>query len=125
MNIPDFAKVLTAIIHHNVDLARQGGTPRDYLVPMAWGDPGLGKTEIVETVADDLHDVGRDLVDPAEDTGCWEVAYADMQTRDPAVSAACPGCKTAALSVAGRTGCPRGAVESCSSTSSRPAALLT
>jgi hypothetical protein len=84
MNIPDFAKVLGAIIHHNIDIARQGGTPRDYLVPMAWGDPGLGKTEIVETVTDELRDLGRDLVDPAEDTGCWEMMYADLQTRDPA-----------------------------------------
>ena len=84
MNIPDFAKVLSAIIHHNVDTARQGGTPRDYLVPMAWGDPGLGKTEIHEAVAEELGDLGSDLIDPAEGTGRWELVYADLQTRDPA-----------------------------------------
>jgi len=90
MNIPDFAKVLSAIIHHNVDIARNSGTPRDYLVPMAWGDPGLGKTEIHETVAKELGDLGRDLIDPTDDTGRWELVYADMQTRDPADLAGMP-----------------------------------
>jgi hypothetical protein len=84
MNIPNFARVLGAIIRQNVAIAREGGSPRDYLVPMAWGDPGLGKTEIVERVAADLGDLGRDPLAERGDEGGWQVVYADLQTRDPA-----------------------------------------
>jgi hypothetical protein len=42
---------------------------KDYIVPMAWGDPGLGKTDIAEAVAADLG---------------WDLVYADLATRDPA-----------------------------------------
>jgi hypothetical protein len=69
MNIPEFATVLTAIICHNVRLHAEGASVKDYLVPMAWGDPGLGKSDIAESVADDLG---------------WEMVYADLATRDPA-----------------------------------------
>jgi hypothetical protein len=69
MNIPDFAKTLEAIIRQNQQLLSQGGNVKDYLVPMGWGDPGLGKTDIAEAVAGDL---GLDLI------------YADLATRDPA-----------------------------------------
>ena len=84
MNIPNFAQVLSAIIHQNIRIAQDGSTPRDYLVPMAWGDPGLGKTEIVESVADDLGDLGRDLLPASDNDFGWQVVYADLQTRDPA-----------------------------------------
>ena len=67
MNIAKFAQVLAAIIRHNMAIAANGGLPRDYLVPIAWGDPGLGKTEIVEAVADDLGDLGRELLGDADD----------------------------------------------------------
>ena len=84
MNIPKFAQVLAAIIRQNVAIAANGSLPREYLVPIAWGDPGLGKTEIVEAVAEDLGDLGHDLLDEEADDGGWQVAYADLQTRDPA-----------------------------------------
>ncbi|HEV7984055.1 MAG TPA: hypothetical protein VGP86_14265, partial [Xanthobacteraceae bacterium] len=54
MNIPEFATVLTAVMHHNMRLHDEGASMKDYLVPMAWGDPGLGKSDIAEAVADDL-----------------------------------------------------------------------
>jgi hypothetical protein len=69
MNIPEFATVLTAILTHNQNLHRAGAPLKDYLVPMAWGDPGLGKTDIAEIVASDLG---------------WDLVYADLATRDPA-----------------------------------------
>jgi len=84
MNIPEFARVVGAVIHHNIAVARDGGAPRDYLVPMAWGDPGLGKTEIIESVTGELGDLGRDLLPAKDDDHGWQVAYADLQTRDPA-----------------------------------------
>jgi hypothetical protein len=69
MNIPEFATVLTAVMRHNMRLHDEGASMKDYLVPMAWGDPGLGKSDIAEAVADDLG---------------WEMVYADLATRDPA-----------------------------------------
>ena len=69
MNIPEFAAVLTAVIRHNSKLHEDGTSLKDYLVPMAWGDPGLGKSDIAEAVAADLE---LDLI------------YADLVTRDPA-----------------------------------------
>jgi hypothetical protein len=69
MNIPEFATVLTAIIRHNLQLYGDSAPLKDYLVPMAWGDPGLGKTDIAEAVAENLQ---LDLI------------YADLVTRDPA-----------------------------------------
>src|SRR6266851_9076032 len=75
MNIPDFATVLAAIIRHNQKLLDAGLAIKDYLVPMAWGDPGLGKSDIAEAVA---HDLGLDLI------------YADLATRDPAELAGIP-----------------------------------
>jgi hypothetical protein len=35
-------------MRQNVATAQDGGSPRDYLVPMAWGDPGLGKRVIAQ-----------------------------------------------------------------------------
>ena len=69
MNIPEFATVLTAVMRHNMRLHDEGASIKYYLVPMAWGDPGLGKSDIAEAVADDLG---------------WEMVYADLATRDPA-----------------------------------------
>ena len=69
MNIPEFATVLTAVMRHNMRLHDEGASIKDYLVPMAWGDPGLGKSDIAEAVADDLG---------------WRMVYADLATRDPA-----------------------------------------
>ena len=54
MNIPEFATVLTAVMCHNMHLHDEGASIKDFLVPMAWGDPGLGKSDIAEAVADDL-----------------------------------------------------------------------
>jgi hypothetical protein len=68
MNIPEFATVLTAVMRHNMRLHDEGASLKDYLVPMAWGDPGLGKSDIAEAVTDDLG---------------WEMVYADLATRDP------------------------------------------
>ena len=59
MNIPQFMAVLEAVVRKNVDLARAGRPVKDYLVPMAWGDPGLGKTDVVEAVAEGLGGLGR------------------------------------------------------------------
>ena len=73
MNIPEFARVVGAVIHHNIAVARDGGAPRDYLVPMAWGDPGLGKTEIIESVTGELGDLGRDLLPAKDDDHGWQV----------------------------------------------------
>ncbi len=56
-------------MRHNMRLHDEGASIKDYLVPMAWGDPGLGKSDIAEAVADDLG---------------WELVYADLATRDPA-----------------------------------------
>ena len=75
MNIPDFGTVLKETIHHNQGLAGAGSSADRFLIPMAWGDPGLGKTEITEQVAADL---GLDLI------------YADLATRDPAELAGIP-----------------------------------
>jgi len=69
MNIPEFATVLSAVIRHNLQLHADGAPLKEYLVPMAWGDPGLGKTDIAEAVATDA---GLELI------------YADLVTRDPA-----------------------------------------
>lgn len=69
MNILEFATVLTAVMRHNMRLHDEGASIKDYLVPMAWGDPGLGKSDIAEAVADDFG---------------WEMVYADLATRDPA-----------------------------------------
>ena len=51
MNIEDFTTVLTAIMRHNASSERAGRALTELIVPMAWGDPGIGKTEMVETVA--------------------------------------------------------------------------
>ena len=69
MNIPEFATVLTAVMRQNLALCDAGASLKDYLVPMAWGDPGLGKTDVAEAVAGDLG---------------WDLVYADLATRDPA-----------------------------------------
>ena len=84
MNIPGFMAVVEAIIRKNVDLARTGRPVKDYLVPMAWGDPGLGKTDVVEAVAESLGDLGRDVFDGTDDDEGWGVIHADLHTRDPA-----------------------------------------
>ena len=75
MNIPEFANVLTAVLRHNRRLYDDGALVKDYLVPMAWGDPGLGKSDIAELVAGDLG---------------WDLVYADLATRDPAELAGMP-----------------------------------
>jgi hypothetical protein len=59
MNIPEFATVLTAVMRHNMRLHDEGASIKDYLVPMAWGDPGLGKSDIAEAVADDRNCCGH------------------------------------------------------------------
>ena len=69
MNIPDFITVLEAILHHNLRLREAGAPVKDYLIPMAWGDPGLGKTDAAEAAAERLG---------------WDLVYADLATRDPA-----------------------------------------
>src|SRR6266702_3107825 len=69
MNIPEFGTVLREIVQYNYGLRAQSAAVDKYLIPMAWGDPGLGKTEITEAVAQEL---GLTL------------AYADLATRDPA-----------------------------------------
>lgn len=69
MNIPEFGTVLREIVQYNFGLRAKGAAVDKYLIPMAWGDPGLGKTEITEAVAQEL---GLTL------------AYADLATRDPA-----------------------------------------
>jgi replication-associated recombination protein RarA len=61
MNITNFATVLEAIIQHNQKLLNKGCAVKDYLVPMAWGDPGLGKSDIAEATA---HDLGLELIYP-------------------------------------------------------------
>ena len=78
MNIQDFATTLTAVIRHNRTLPSTGWSVKDYLVPMAWGDPGVGKSDIAEAVAEDC---GLDLI------------YADLATRDPAELAGIPWVK--------------------------------
>ena len=78
MNIQDFATTLTAVIRHNRALLSTGWSVKDYLVPMAWGDPGVGKSDIAEAVAEDC---GLDLI------------YADLATRDPAELAGIPWVK--------------------------------
>jgi hypothetical protein len=75
MNIPQFATVLAEILRYNQTLLADGGRIKDCLIPMAWGDPGLGKTEIAETVAETM---GLGLI------------YADLATRDPAELAGMP-----------------------------------
>jgi hypothetical protein len=50
MNIPELATVLTAVIQHDFRLCDEGATSKDYLVPKAWGDPCLGKSDVAETV---------------------------------------------------------------------------
>lgn len=84
MNIPQFVAVLEAVVRKNVDLARAGRPVKDYLVPMAWGDPGLGKTDVVEAVAEGLGGLGRDVFGGADDADGWGVIHADLHTRDPA-----------------------------------------
>jgi hypothetical protein len=69
MNIKDFATVLAAILRYDQALLDAGGAITDLIVPMLWGDPGVGKTETVESVANEL---GYGLV------------YTDLATRDPA-----------------------------------------
>jgi hypothetical protein len=76
MNIPAFATVVTAVMRYNRRLYDTGVAVKDYLVPMAWGDPGLGKTDICEAVIADLG---------------WDgLVYADLATRDPAELAGIP-----------------------------------
>src|SRR5664279_2300145 len=48
MNIQDFATTLAAVIRHNRTLLSTGWSVKDYLVPMAWGDPGLGNVALAE-----------------------------------------------------------------------------
>ncbi len=69
MNIEDFTTVLTAIMQHNASSVRAARPLTELIVPMAWGDPGIGKTEMVEMVARDLG---------------WSMIHADLATRDPA-----------------------------------------
>jgi hypothetical protein len=69
MNILGFQTVLRATLQYNTALHDAGASVKDYLVPMAWGDPGLGKTDGAEAVAADLG---------------WDLIYADLATRDPA-----------------------------------------
>ena len=61
MDIVQFMEVTEAVIRKNVEMARRGRSPKDYLVPMGWGDPGLGKTDVVAHVAEVLRDLGREL----------------------------------------------------------------
>ena len=75
MNITEFGAVLTSILQHNQNLLKAGAAVKNYLVPMGWGDPGLGKSDIAEAVAGEL---GLDLI------------YADLATRDPAELAGIP-----------------------------------
>ena len=84
MNVADFAATVAAAIRHNLDLARRGGDVTDYEVPMGWGDPGLGKTEVIKGLASRLGDLGRDLGDGAEHGEGWRLVTADLVTRDPA-----------------------------------------
>ncbi|CAH2605741.1 AAA family ATPase (plasmid) [Rhodovastum atsumiense] len=69
MNLAEFETVLLEILRHNQRLADAGAPVTSFLIPMAWGDPGLGKTTIVEAVAATLG---------------WQVIQADLATRDPA-----------------------------------------
>lgn len=68
MNIHELKDVLLALVRHNGSPANGGGS-EERIVPMIWGDPGLGKTETVEALAAELG---------------WPLVQADLQTRDPA-----------------------------------------
>lgn len=83
MNINQAMAVTAAIIRKNVELARGGRPPKEYLVPMLRSDPGLGKTDIIEAVAKSLGDLGHDLP-LADRSDGWGLEYADLHTRDPA-----------------------------------------
>ena len=86
MNIPQFMAVLEAVVRKNVDLARAGRPVKYYLVPMAWGDPGLGKTDVVEAVAEGLGGLGRDVFGGADDAGGYGIVPLDIP-KAPAANA--------------------------------------
>lgn len=59
MRLSNARKIISSAIKHNIALA-ESGTARhsEYVVPMLWGAPGLGKTTAVE---DDCKELGIDL----------------------------------------------------------------
>ena len=70
MNLPEFATVLEpAVMRHNMRLRRRRRLDQGLRADGGRGDPGLGKSDIAEAVADDLG---------------WALVYADLATRDPA-----------------------------------------
>ena len=78
MNIIDFKTVLANVMRFNERVIAGGGAVKDLIVPMAWGDPGLGKTDIAAATAEELG---------------WSLVYADLATRDPAELAGLPWIK--------------------------------
>jgi hypothetical protein len=78
MNIIDFKTVLASVMRSNERVVAGGGAVKDLIVPMVWGDPGLGKTDIAAATAENLG---------------WGLVYADLATRDPAELAGLPWIK--------------------------------
>ncbi len=86
MNIEKYGSVLRETILYNIEVIRQGGRREDFIVPMAWSEPGIGKTETQRGVVASLGNAGWDLFADQGATASSRWAYhdIDLQTRDSA-----------------------------------------
>ena len=86
MNITEYADTLYRLMIYNMDLLRRGRRREELLVPIAWSEPGIGKTQALRDVADRLGNAGWDIF-PADNTTAstrWTYSDADFSSRDSA-----------------------------------------
>ena len=69
MNISQAKEIVKAIVSHNIDAKAEGAKVGQLMTPQLVGDPGIGKTSIVEQVAEELDIECRTVILAQYDSG--------------------------------------------------------
>ena len=69
MNISQAKEIVKAIVEHNIDAKAEGTKVGQLMVPQLVGDPGIGKTAIVEQAAEELDIECRTVILAQYDSG--------------------------------------------------------
>lgn len=82
LNLNEFAHECVEIIRYNTEIARQGGTCLDYIVPYGRSAPGLGKTAITSKIVSLLGSHGSDVFSPKDLDKKWNLIDLDLRTQN-------------------------------------------
>jgi len=69
MKPSEVTKLIEEVIKHNIQMYAAGKHHRDYIVPMIWGPPGVGKTTMPRNIAADLEIPCRTTIVAQYDAG--------------------------------------------------------